>query len=77
MVSVSRGRSSCPVSLGLEYDGSVAYSKRNYEMAHMIWFCKRMFWMLSKRTLKASLAAQPAQKTIFLDASPTATGGIH
>ena len=25
VVSVSRGRSSCPVSLGLEYDGSVAY----------------------------------------------------
>ena len=27
VVSVSRGRSSCPVSLGLEYDGSVAYTR--------------------------------------------------
>ena len=26
VVSVSRGRSSCPVSLGLEHDGRVAYS---------------------------------------------------
>ena len=28
VVSVSRGRSSCPVSLGLEYDGSGAYSRQ-------------------------------------------------
>ena len=33
VVSVSRGRSLCPVSLGLEYDGSVAYrgGQRTFE----------------------------------------------
>ena len=49
VVSVSRGRSSCPVSLGLEYDGSVAYTIGHSKTT---WQCKWLNLVVNFGTLE-------------------------